>query len=601
MAQNLEKLLRVNTIPAAVCMAFLLLFFSFLPNLNTCALPVGQSERKEESSDRKRRNTIAVLAITAVYAAAAFWNLGNTSSPESFLPMAGDSVVLQPLSDTVPAKLMLFSGVGQGEYTIETSEDQEGWIPVASFKQDHVSVLKWNTVDLELDSPPHYLRIRCLSGTPWLGEAVLKDADGNILPASCTEEALIDEQMLAPEKQRFQNSSYFDEIYHVRTAWEHLHTVWPYEISHPPLGKEILSLGILLFGMTPFGWRFMGTVSGILMLPVMYLFLKRVFEGNRIPLMGTILLASGFLHYTQTRIATIDCYAVLFILLMYLFLYGWLENGSRRDLALCGIFFGLGAACKWICLYAGAGLALLWAGHWIAAFIDAARKKQKLPAADFLRNIPFCLLFFVAIPGFFYYLSYLPYGRVQGFPVFSEPYTRMVLDNQKFMFDYHANIVAVHPYSSRWYQWIADIRPILYYLEYFPDGRRISIAAFTNPLITWGGLMSLPVLAWTAIRRKDRTAVFLLVAYASELIPWMFIRRLTFAYHYFASALFLVPCLCYLFVLMEKASPRLRRLTFLFTAVSVFLFVLFFPALNGLPVDGRKANLVFDWLPTWPI
>ena len=110
MAQNLEKLLRVNTIPAAVCMAFLLLFFSFLPNLNTCALPVGQSERKEEASDRKRRNTLAVLAITAVYAAAAFWNLGNTSSPESFLLMAGNSVVLPPLSDTVPAKLMLFSG-----------------------------------------------------------------------------------------------------------------------------------------------------------------------------------------------------------------------------------------------------------------------------------------------------------------------------------------------------------------------------------------------------------------------------------------------------------------------------------------------------------
>ena len=164
--------------------------------------------------------------------------------------MAGDSVVLQPLSDTVPAKLMLFSGVGQGEYTIETSEDQEGWIPVASFKQDHVSVLKWNTVDLELDSPPHYLRIRCLSGTPWLGEAVLKDAEGNTLPASCTEEALIDEQMLAPEKQRFQNSSYFDEIYHVRTAWEHLHTVWPYEISHPPLGKAFISLGIMLLLVT---------------------------------------------------------------------------------------------------------------------------------------------------------------------------------------------------------------------------------------------------------------------------------------------------------------------------------------------------------------
>ena len=597
----LKQFWKVNTIPPAICLAFLLLFFSCLPNLNRCVLPVGESARKKKASAGKGRETLTVLLITAVYAFFAFWNLGNTSSPETFVPMENRSLVLQLSGDEVPTKLMLFTGVGTGYIEVESSDDGEFWQSCASYHQDHVAVLKWQTINLETESAPKWLRLRCWSGNPWLGEIVLFGEDGRRITYSCSELFLADEGDLAPEKQQYANSSYFDEIYHVRTAWEHLHDVWPYELSHPPLGKEILSVGILLFGMTPFGWRFSGTMTGILMLPAMYLFLKRLFGGKRIPLLGMILLASGFLHYTQTRIGTIDSYAVLFILLMYLFLYGWLEKGNLLDLALCGICIGLGTACKWICLYGGAGIAVLWLGRWIGAFIDAKKDGKPLPFPAFLGNTAFCLLFFILIPGFIYYLSYIPYGRAMGVPFFSQPYTRLVLDNQKFMYDYHANIVAQHPYSSRWYQWILNIRPILYYLEYFPDGRRVSIAAFTNPLICWGGLMSLPVLLWVAVMRRDRTAAFLLVAYFSELIPWMFIRRLTFAYHYFASALFLVPCICYLFFLMEKASPRLKRATFAFTAFSVFLFFFFFPALNGLPVDNKKATLVFGWLPTWPI
>ena len=58
-----------------------------------------------------------------------------------------------------------------------------------------------------------------------------------------------------PASSTYYNSTYFDEIYHARTAYEQLRGVYPYEVSHPPLGKEILSLGIVLFGMMPFGWR----------------------------------------------------------------------------------------------------------------------------------------------------------------------------------------------------------------------------------------------------------------------------------------------------------------------------------------------------------
>ena len=169
------------------------------------------------------------------------------------------------------------------------------------------------------------------------------------------------------------------------------------------------------------------------------------------------------------------------------------------------------------------------------------------------------------------------------------------------MFQYHANIVAEHPYSSRWYQWIVDMRPILYYLQFNPDGTRVRIAAFVSPLICWGGLLCIPLLLYIFIRRREAVALFLLIAYFSNLVPWMFISRLTFEYHYFAAAFFLIPMLCYIFWVMEANTTHGKVFTIVFTLTAMLLFVCFFPALCGLPVDGKLATKLLGWLPSWPL
>jgi dolichyl-phosphate-mannose-protein mannosyltransferase len=148
--------------------------------------------------------------------------------------------------------------------------------------------------------------------------------------------ALFDEQSLVPAKMDYMNSSYFDEVYHARTALENIQGIYPYEVSHPPLGKIIISLGIRMFGVTPFGWRFMGTLFGVLMLPAMYVFLKKLFGGTAVPACGTTIFAFDFMHFVQTRIATIDTYAVFFIILMYMFMYLYVTSDRQKYLALSG-------------------------------------------------------------------------------------------------------------------------------------------------------------------------------------------------------------------------------------------------------------------------
>lgn len=604
----------------------LLVFFLTLPDLNTCTLPLEQppegGKRRsrlpwaDRSRSLSRADALPILLITLVYAATAFFRLGSMSDPESFVPMAGQEALLTLPEGSVPTRIALYPGVGMGGYDVSYSEDGQEYTSVSSFTQDHIAVLKWTWLTPETGLRPRMIRISCTYGEPWLGEVLVLDGDGQPIPLRCSLPQLIDEQGTAPQVQSFQNSSYFDEIYHARTAWEHLNGIWPYEITHPPLGKVILGLGISLFGMTPFGWRFSGTFFGVLMLPLLYVFLKKLFGGRLVPSAGAILFATDFMHYVQTRIATIDTYSVFFILLMYFFLYLWLSEDRLWALALCGVSFGLGAASKWTSIYAGAGLAILWLAHWILRFVRVRRDRVGAGVPDgpskaahsqffsaFLKNVCFCLVFFIAVPLLIYYLSYLPYGKARGAALFTKEYLQIVLDNQNYMLTYHAKSVlgATHPYSSTWYQWLVDYRPILYVLEYPASGYRASIAAFLNPLLCWGGLMSLPVLFCMAIRRRDRRAAFILVGYLSELLPWVPVARLTFAYHYFPSSLFLVLSLSYVLALIRENREGWRASAITLAGGSTALFALFFPVLNGLPVRSDLADALLKWLPSWPI
>ena len=572
-------------LPAA-CFLLLTVFFLLLPPLRSCRLTDDSARRLT------RADALLMAVLTLLYALCAFTGLGNTASPESFVDMQEKTVELKLGSGGRASRLMLFTGVGIGNYDIRYTTDGEDEYVLASFEQSHAEVLKWHDVDLGYWLTGGTILIRG-RGNVWLGEVAALTDEGEIVPLSCEETALCDEQELVPKKQNFMNSSYFDEIYHARTAWEQLHRVPAYEITHPPLGKTILGLGIALFGMTPFGWRFSGTLLGVLMLPILYVFAKRLFGGKTVPAACTALMATDFMHFVQTRIATIDVYAVFFTLLMYLFMYLFVSEDKRWALALSGVCFGLGAASKWTCFYAGAGLGVLWL-IWV---IESA-KSGRLDWKDFVRNCGFCVVFFILVPALIYDLAYLPYGLTAGNAnPFSPAYLKMVWDNQNYMFSYHSGLVATHPYSSRWYQWLLDIRPILYYLEYFPDGRHASFGAWVNPVLCWGGLLALFACGYLAFFRRDRVSRFILIGYLAQLVPWIPVTRLTFAYHYFPCTVFLALALGRCCSVLRLNVPKARLYIAGLAALSFGVFVLFYPNLAGLPV-GR--SILRSWLPTWP-
>ena len=169
------------------------------------------------------------------------------------------------------------------------------------------------------------------------------------------------------------------------------------------------------------------------------------------------------------------------------------------------------------------------------------------------------------------------------------------------MLNYLKGVHAEHPFSSTWWQWILNIRPILYFQVGFPSGNDSRIAAFLNPLLCWGGLCAILCMAYLAAAKRDRTALFILIGYLAQLLPWVFVSRVIFEYHYFPSVVFLVLALGHVFRTVELRYPRPKGVILSFTAVSVVLFLAFYPVLSGLAVPRWYELKFLKWLGTWPL
>lgn len=625
--------------PSAMALMFLLIglivaFFikyrrDMAPRMGTLEW-IQNYERPRFSLDGKRfpmerRDVLPLVVLLAVYAVVAFTNLGSTVAPQSFYTFTEDNstVEINLGSKQTISSIMYYTGLYPGDYDVfysangsnwvrlrnpEAEPDENGEINDAAMPQSYADLFKWQYAKMDRDTiQVQYIKIVARTLPMELGELALYDENGELLDVSGVDSVLLDEQDTVPEAPSWYNSMYFDEIYHGRTAYENIQNVYPYEITHPPLGKLLIALGIEIFGMTPFGYRFMGTFFGVLMLLPLYVLIKSMFGKTKVAFCGTTLFAFEFMHYTQTRIATIDTYGVFFILVSFLFMWRWIaapyDTKLRKtwwDLALSGLFFGIGCACKWTVIYGGVGLALLWL---LRVVMKYRAKGLGGYVGELLGTVALSVVFFVAVPAVIYCLSYIPYGyaRNMQFPEMlgSKEYYQMIWDNQVYMLTYHSGVSQDHPYASRWYQWIFDLRPILYYLDY-GETTKSAFGSFNSPLISWGGLIAIFAMISAFWHRRKPAAILIWVGYFCQLVPWIIITRTTFAYHYFGCGLFLVLAISFIFDELISRNPKNDKLVFGFTGLQVGLFAMFYSVLSGVESSISYCLNFLKWLPGWP-
>ncbi len=660
-------------------------------------------------SEKVKKITIiditAILVITVVYGVVAFHNLGNKYAPETETVITDNPITVDFGKETEVSDLAFYLGARQlhGERNLTFGFFDTNKESVHKETFDDGSVFVWNhktipTVKARyvVISTNHRPSETDPSDLLYLRELALMDEHGDFIPVeglSHQEDiALFDEQNLFSQKD-YMAGTYFDEIYHPRTAYEFLNGMSVYEWTHPPLGKVLMSIGVSIFGMVPFGWRFIGTLFGVLMVAVMYLLAKRFFKRTWLAIALTLLFTFDFMHFTQTRLATIDTYVVFFIMLMYHYMFKYYKMSfydtplkkTLIPLGLSGIFFGLGVASKWTGMYAGAGLAIiffitLWRRY---SEYKYAMKKPKgetdgilhKDVIDTFKNnaittILFCCVAFVLVPFVIYTLSYIPYINSP-----SGEGIKTIFTNAQSMLTYHGKTVAesTHPYSSYWFEWPVMYRPIYYFSNTLENGMKQGISAFGNPAVWWLGIgavaYTMAVAIIVPLRRKnyfgksksfvggvyasifalialasyissigndklerffpimllygvifagifalvlahedkltnvsDKTALFLVIGFFAELLPWTLVLRTTYIYHYFTCIPFVVLMIGFVIKTIydnTKYRGRVIAATGIYVAIAIGLFILFYPVLSGAPVEMDFAEKYLKWFSSW--
>lgn len=586
---------------------------------------LGPEEEKQKAAGKKRKENVekkqekrrmpvtwkdvAVMsAVMLFYGIFAIYNLGDSVAPQTEYRMQqGETLTLKVPEDQSVSWFYWYLGNFENRdflAEVQTAADRE-WKKLGDDGTITMyDVFKWDRVQLPEEC--RYLRLTCQSDQASIMEFAFADENEKvILPENAQDyPTLFDENEMFPaDGISFLNGTYFDEIYHARTGYEFVHGLHTYETTHPPFGKILIALGIALFGMTPFGWRIAGTVIGILMIPVIYLFGREISKSRWLGTFAAVLLAFDFMHFTQTRIATIDVYVTFFILLMYYFMYRYTQMDIFHmplkkiwlPLGACGVTMGFAVASKWTGAYGGVGLAVIFFASLFLRYREAVPANRGRFKEYTVKTIVFCLIFFVAVPGLIYVLSYIPFKSWNG------GLFRKMWNNQISMFSYHSGLVAEHPFSSAWYEWPVMIRPILYYSQAVGETARQSISAFGNPLVWWTGIPAFGYMIYLAVRKKDRNAAFLCVGYLAQYLPWCMVTRITFIYHYFPSVPFVVLMLTYSAKKLGEWLPEKvwRLVTAGYAAAVVMMFLLFYPVLSGQIVNTKYVDLFLRWMDSW--
>lgn len=529
-----------------------------------------------------RREVGALLALTAATAVLSFSYLGSRTAPQDPLDATGTALSESVTLDGSAVSLWVYPGISFGGSMTVTDANGS---TVFEKELNYGTCFSWTANDVQLAAGT---QLTVMVENAQLFELAFRDANGRLVPVTGGG-ALFDEQTAVPDTISQLNSMYFDEIYHGRTGYEQLYKMPVYETTHPPLGKDLIMVGIALFGMTAFGWRFAGTLFGVLLVPLAWCFVRRLTRKPWAAATAGALLALDFMRFSQSRLATIDVYGTFFILLgaycMVWYCQRVLTDGVNRALlqmALGGAAFGLGCAAKWTGIYAGAGLAVLYLG------VLYARWQQKRPGfrAEFRTAAVGGVLFYVLLPLCLYIGSYLPYWWRD--PAFS---LSDWWQCQVSMFSYHATLKATHPFESRWYTWLLGLRPVWYYRNgYLPYGMKASIAGMAGPVIWLFGLAALVGLLWHQVSgRGSRQGAGVLILYGTQLIPWMLVTRCTFLYHYFPSSMFCLAALALVLARMKHVDWA-KKIAAGLCVVALVLFVLYYPALSGLPIPAWWAD-----------
>ena len=386
---------------------------------------------------------------------------------------------------------------------------------------------------------------------------------------------------------------YFDEVHYLPAAREFLTLGTFINREHPLVGKELIALGIALFGDNPWGWRLLPTLFGTLAL---FAAMRALWFGTQsrfATLSYGVLAATGFHLFIHARIAMLDIFYLTFLCVA-----AWQFAGAIRQpeqgrwrLALTGIALGLAMGAKWNAITVAMLPGLVFFFARAAAGrrrLFLSRRGAPVPGTTLVE----AALWLGAVPLAVYAASFLP-----AFFFRENPITEGLVFHHQFMLMQQENVLKPHPYQSTWEQWVLNARAIWYLYEPV-DGVQRGIMLIGNPLTMILGLPALAWCAWHGVVRRYWAALGAVVVYTVSLAFWIFANKpVQFYYHYSLPSMALLAALALACDALWRNGWRKSALAPVIG--SVLMFAWFYPIISAAPLAEPDSFKVWTWLASW--
>ncbi len=430
----------------------------------------------------------------------------------------------------------------------------------------------------------------------------------------------------------------FDEVHFGKFVFAYFSGEYYFDI-HPPLAKLMIGGFYKIFGeQTEFDFdhigetfnkkslfilRFLPAFFGALFVILIYKLILAFGLSKKSAILGgsLILLENAFL--VESKFILTDIFLLFFGFgSLYFFFLARKEGAGpapeprRRTSTLRGRQARYGASKNLFFILAGVFAALSFSIKWTGlsflgiilffVLIDLIKNfklKGLLLKSVYFILLPLLVYFFV----FFIHFELLP-NPGPGSAYMSQAFQLTLKDNEtakdaikarsvfgkfielnKAMYSYSAALEADHPDKSYFYQWPIMKKPIWYWNKKI-DGstdspqsaKSANIYFFGNPLIWWLVALIVPFsLFISQIKKVERKILpyygILIFGFLVNLLPFIFVKRVTFLYHYLPALTFGILILV-LFIekipSVFKANVPLKFfIGFLFLVFIIFLLV----------------------------
>lgn len=419
---------------------------------------------------------------------------------------------------------------------------------------------------------------------------------------------------------------------------------------HPPVGKWMIAAGEWLFGIdSSVGWRFSSAVVGTLMVLILARTARRMFGSTLLGCTAGLLLAVDGHHLVHSRTGLLDIFEAFWVLCAFSLLVldrdhtrrrlarwatdrslsgagppalgpwlGW--RGGRLAAAVC---LGLACGVKWSGLYFTAALCLmtvLWdvgARRTVAVRAPwwGAVVKDGVPAA--FTMLPIVLLTYLAT--WWSWMTseqaiFRQWGRENPSDTWVPDVLRSLWHYHQDMWAFHTSLTSKHPYQSTPWAWLFNTRPTSFFYEgpkLGEDGCTVelcskAITSIGNPVVWWGGALSLIVLVVIWVARRDWRAGAIVGVFLAGWLPWFqYPERTMYSFYAVAFVPYVVLALTFVLGLLlgpPDADPS-RRMWGACTAgavvvIAVVLTAFFWPVLTAQVIPQPQWQ-VRMWLPSW--